>query len=107
MRRDTVKYQKALYLNYYFMLLYYNDIAKDLPKAIEMTDKMIMLYPEGSDEHRFAKQTGEALRAALNRRTGNGTGTGTPPRTGNTTNGNTQKPGNNTSTSTKVGSGNK
>lgn len=68
--KDTAANKKAVYLNYYYMLVYYNDKAKDLPKAIEMTEKMMALYPEGSEEHNFAKTTKDALEKNLNKRQG-------------------------------------
>ena len=90
--KDTAANKKAIYLNYYYMLVYYNDRAKDIAKAIDMTDRMMELYPEGSEEHTFAKKTKEALVAAQNRRSG----------------GNTQKAGTNAASTTKsAGSGKK
>lgn len=68
--KDTASNKKAIYLNYYYMLVYYNDKAKDLPKAIEMTDKMMALYPEGTEEHNFAKTTRDALEKNRNKRPG-------------------------------------
>ncbi|HEX6915009.1 MAG TPA: tetratricopeptide repeat protein [Chitinophagaceae bacterium] len=68
--KDTAANKKAVYLNYYYMLVYYNDKAKDLPKAIEMTEKMMALYPEGSEEFNFAKKTNDVLVKALERRGG-------------------------------------
>jgi Tfp pilus assembly protein PilF len=67
--KDTAKNKKAIYLNYYYQLLYFGEKAKekDLPKAIALTEKMMALYPEGSEEHTFAKTTGEALKKTLER----------------------------------------
>ena len=68
--KDAETNKKAIYLNYYYLLVYYNDHAKDLPKAIEMTDKMMGLYPEGTEEHKFAKTTKEVLEKAYEKRGG-------------------------------------
>jgi Flp pilus assembly protein TadD len=61
--KDTAKNKKAIYLNYYYMLVYYNDKAKDLNKAIEMTDKMMALYAPGTEEYTFAENTKKALQS--------------------------------------------
>lgn len=66
--KDTLKNKKAIYLNYYYLLVYYNDKVKDLPKAIEMTEKMMALYPEGSEEYSFAKKTNDYLKQSLNKK---------------------------------------
>lgn len=73
--KDTAKNKKAIYLNYYYQLLYYGEKAKekDLPKAIALTEKMMALYPEGSEEYNFAKTTGEALKKSLERQRGRNT----------------------------------
>lgn len=117
--KDTVANKKAIYLNYYYMLVYYNDKAKDIDKAIEMTDKMMALYPAGSEEYTFASSTKEALLKSKNRKSGgSGTntkpgnagasGTTTPQKNGNAANasngGTTQKTGTANATSTKAGS---
>jgi tetratricopeptide (TPR) repeat protein len=116
--KDTVANKKAIYLNYYYMLVYYNDKAKDTDKAIEMTDKMMALYPIRTEEYDFASKTKEALLksktrkpggSGTNTRTGNAgaTGTSTTPKNGtNATNG-AQKSGNNGAPATKAGPGKK
>lgn len=106
--KDSVNNKKAVYLNYYYMLVYYNDKAKDIAKAIEMTDRMMTLYPAGTEEYTFAENTKKALLAAQNRKSGSGSGT-TPSKTGNTTNGagaTQQKSGTNAAAG-KSGSGKK
>ncbi len=77
--KDAEANKKAIYLNHYYLLVYYNDHAKDVAKAIEMTDKMMALYPEGTEEHKFAKTTKEALEKNKNRKPS------TPKTTGNAT----------------------
>lgn len=80
--KDTAKNKKAVYLNYYYMLVYYNDKAKDIPKAIEMTDKMMALYTPGTEEYTFAETTKKALQSRPAPRT---PGKGTPTKTGSGT----------------------
>ena len=65
--KDIEKNRKSIFGNHYFMLVYYNDKAKDTQKAIEMTDKMIELYPNAGEENTFATSTKAALTAQLNR----------------------------------------
>jgi len=91
--KDTAKNKKAIYLNYYYLLVYYGDKLKDYPKAIELTEKMMALYPEGSEEYGFAKKTNDSLKEMMNRRTnprgttgtGAATGTGTGAKPGSST----------------------
>jgi Flp pilus assembly protein TadD len=90
--KDTAKNKKAIYLNYYYMLVYYNDKMKDLPKAIEMTDKMMALYTPGTEEYTFAENTKKALQSRPAPRTSPGRGT-------------PQKSGGGTGTTTKTTSG--
>jgi tetratricopeptide (TPR) repeat protein len=94
--KDTAKNKKSIYSNYYYLLIYYNDKAKDVDKAIEMTEKMMALYPAGSEEHNFAKTTNEALVKNKNRGKSGG-GTNTPKGNANATTGSgsttTQKSG--------------
>ncbi len=59
---NVEKNKKLIFNNYYYLLKYYNDVAKDVPKAIEITDKMLALYPNvGGEENTFATQTKDAL----------------------------------------------
>ncbi len=97
--KDTAKNKKAIYLNYYYMLVYYNDKAKDISKAIEMTEKMMALYTPGTEEYTFAETTKKALQNKPAPKTpGKGS---TPPKTG----GGTGKTG--TKATTTTGSGKK
>jgi hypothetical protein len=107
--KDTAKNRKAIYLNYYYQLLYYGEKAKvlDLPKAIGLTEKMMALYPTGTEEFTFAETTNRALQRTLERQRN-------PPRTNppKTTGGNsgTSKPktgGTNGTSATKAGTGGK
>jgi len=60
--KDIEKNRKPIFVNLYYLLIYYNDKAKDLTKAIEVCDKMLALYPTAGDENNtFATKTKEAL----------------------------------------------
>lgn len=65
--KDTARYKNSIYSNYYYLLVYYAEKAKDLEKAVEITDKMKALYPAGTEEYNFAETTGNTLRKTLNR----------------------------------------
>ncbi len=69
------KNKKPLYSNYYYLLQYNVYVLKDIPKSIELTDKMLALYPiVGSEENKYATQTKEALEKSINKSGGK-----TPP----------------------------
>ncbi|MBC7652390.1 MAG: hypothetical protein H7101_11635 [Deinococcales bacterium] len=62
------KNKKAVFVNYYYLLKYYNDVLKETQKAIDITDKMLILYPTaGGEENTFATQTKDALTKALSK----------------------------------------
>ncbi len=61
MMKDTASNKKRIFINDYYLLLYYNDHAKDVDKAIATLDHMLMLYPEAGEERNFALSTKEAL----------------------------------------------
>ncbi len=64
--RDKEKNKKVVFNNYYYLLKYYNDVAKETQKAIDITGKMLELYPDaGGEENTFATQTKAALEKAL------------------------------------------
>jgi len=58
----TVKSKKSLFSNYYYMLLYYADKVKDYPKAIEVLDKMLIIYPNPGEENKFATEQKELIK---------------------------------------------
>ncbi len=78
--------KKSIFTNYYYMLIYYAQYAKDLPKeqeyqkAIDVTQKMKEIYPDpNSEEYQFAEKTGKTIQTTLdkyNKSKANG-GTGT------------------------------
>ncbi len=73
---NVEKNKKAVFNNYYYLLKYYNDVQKETQKAIDITDKMLLLYPNvGGEENTFATQTKDALTKSLN----NKSGTKNPP----------------------------
>jgi tetratricopeptide (TPR) repeat protein len=62
---DSVKNKKYVFQNLYFMLNTYVYKTKELDKAIEVTDKMIELYPAPGEENEYAVKTKEQLRKAV------------------------------------------
>jgi Flp pilus assembly protein TadD len=52
--KDAAKNKKTIYSNYYYLLIYYAQKAGDIKSAIDITNKMMALYPEG-EEYNFAK----------------------------------------------------
>ena len=72
--KDSVANKKTVYLNDYYLLIYYAQYVKNIPKeegyrkAIEVADKMRILYPDAaSEENKFATQTRNQLQGALDR----------------------------------------
>ncbi len=67
--KDTSAYaKKNMYLNDYYLLIYYAQYAKDIPKidaykkAIDIASQMILLYPDPADENnQFAVKTKKQL----------------------------------------------
>ncbi|MEP6467172.1 MAG: tetratricopeptide repeat protein [Parafilimonas sp.] len=79
--------KKTIFVNDYYLLLYYAQYATDLPKeqeyqkAIDVTEKMKTVYPDpASDEYQFADKTGKSLQNSLDKynksKTSGGTGGG-------------------------------
>jgi Flp pilus assembly protein TadD len=79
--------KKTIFANYYYMLIYYAQYAKDLPKeqeyqkAIDITTKMKTIFTDpNSEEYQFADKTGKQIQASLEKfqksKTGTGGGTG-------------------------------
>ncbi|MGE5107540.1 MAG: tetratricopeptide repeat protein [Sphingobacteriales bacterium] len=58
--KDAEKNKKAIYSNYYYLLIYYAQKAGDLKTAIAITGRMMDLYKEG-EEYNFAKTINEQL----------------------------------------------
>ncbi len=64
--------KKTMFVNYYYVLIYYAQYAKDLPKdqeyqkAIDITEKMKTIYTDpNSEEYKFADTTGKQLKGSL------------------------------------------
>jgi len=86
--RDTAATnKKTIFTNYYYMLIYYAQYAKDLPKeqeyqkAIDITDKMKAIFTDpASEEYQFADKTGKQLQTSLDKynksKAAGGTGSG-------------------------------
>ncbi len=67
LEKDTLKNKKPLFSNYYYMLLFYGDKTKDYPKAIEVLDKMIALYPNPGEENKFATDQKEMIKKVMSK----------------------------------------
>lgn len=66
--KDIEKNRKTIYNNYYYQLVYYAQYAKQMDKAIEVTDQMISLFPDvNSEERKFADDTKQKLQIAAGR----------------------------------------
>jgi predicted Zn-dependent protease len=66
--------KKTIFTNYYYMLIYYAQYAKDLPKeqeyqkAIDVTGKMKQIFSDpGSEEYQFADKTGKQIQTTLDK----------------------------------------
>lgn len=58
--KDAEKNKKAIYSNYYYLLIYYAQKTGDIKTAIDITGKMMELYKDG-EEFNFAKTISEQL----------------------------------------------
>ena len=67
LEKDTVKNKRSLFSNYYYMLLFYGDKVKDYPKAIEVLDKMIAIYPNPGEENKFANDQKEMIKKVMSK----------------------------------------
>lgn len=65
--KDKEKNKKQIFLNLYYRLQYYVNKAKELDKALEVTDKMLLLYPEPGEENKYATDTKGTIAEALNK----------------------------------------
>ncbi len=59
--KDSVKNMAKIKNQYYYMASLYSDKLKNYPKALEITDRLLMLDPQDA----FAMQAGPALRKAI------------------------------------------
>ena len=66
--------KKTIFANYYYLLIYYAQYAKDLPKeqeyqkAIDVTNKMKTMFTDpNSEEYQFADKTGKQLQTSLDK----------------------------------------
>ena len=66
--------KKTMFTNYYYLLIYYAQYAKDLPKeqeyqkAIDITTKMKQIYSDpNSEEYQFADKTGKQIQQTLDK----------------------------------------
>ena len=72
--KDVATYKKTIFTNDYYLLIYYTQYVKDIPKAegykkaIAVADNMISLFPDtASEENQFATKTKTQLQGALDK----------------------------------------
>ncbi|GAC1443242.1 MAG: hypothetical protein NVSMB63_12100 [Sediminibacterium sp.] len=65
--RDKEKNKKQIFLDLYYRLQYYVNKSKELDKALEVTDKMLLLYPEPGEENKYASDTKGTIVEAINK----------------------------------------
>jgi Flp pilus assembly protein TadD len=65
LEKDTVKNKKTIFLNYYYMLLYYADKSKEYSKANDVLDKMLVLYPTPGEENKFVTEQKAMIQKAM------------------------------------------
>jgi tetratricopeptide (TPR) repeat protein len=79
--KDKDKNKKAIFLNLYYRLQYYVNKSKELEKGLEVTDKMLALYPDAGDENQYATSARgailEGLKAKEKQTSGNKSSSGT------------------------------
>lgn len=79
--KDKDKNKKAIFLNLYYRLQYYVNKSKELEKGLEVTDKMLALYPDAGDENQYATNARgailEGLKAKEKQTSGNKSSSGT------------------------------
>ena len=76
--KDTVANKKALdkntsimYSNFCYLMGYYNDVQKDVPKALEACDSILSLYPDvTSEQNKFGVKIKDALQKSQSKATG-------------------------------------
>ncbi len=69
-----------LYSNLCYLMGYYNDVQKDVPKAIDACEKIIALYPDAtSEQNKFAVHIKDVLQKSLSKPSGNKTGANSKP----------------------------
>jgi hypothetical protein len=66
--------KKSMFYNYYYLLIYYAQYAKDLPKeqeyqkAVDVTTRMKEVFSDpNSEEYQFADKTGKQIQATLDK----------------------------------------
>jgi tetratricopeptide (TPR) repeat protein len=85
LEKDIEKNKKTIFNNLYYMLIHFGDKTKNYPKAIEVLDKMLAIFPTvGSEENNFASQQKTIITNVMNKQstTPKTPTTPTPPKTG-------------------------
>jgi len=76
--KDTIANKKAIdkntsimYSNFCYLMGYYNDVQKDVPKALEACDSILALYPDiSSEQNKFGVKIKDALQKSQSKATG-------------------------------------
>lgn len=85
LEKDIEKNKKTIFNNLYYMLIHFGDKTKNYPKAIEVLDKMLAIFPTvGSEENNFATQQKTIITNVMNKQSASPKTptTPTPPKTG-------------------------
>ena len=85
LEKDIEKNKKTIFNNLYYMLIHFGDKTKNYPKAIEVLDKMLAIFPTpGSEENNFAAQQKTIITNVMNKpaTSPKTPSTPTPPKTG-------------------------
>jgi len=65
--KDSVKNRKTIFNNLYYLQHYYVDNTKELEKALDITEKMLALYPEPGEVNKYALDTKNAILDGINK----------------------------------------
>lgn len=91
LEKDIEKNRKSIFSNLYYQLLHFGDKTKNYPKAMEVLDKMQVLYPTaGTEENTFITNQKTMIQNVMNKQSKSGNqptppaapSTPTPPKTG-------------------------
>lgn len=68
LEKDIEKNKKTIFNNLYYQLIHYGDKTKNYPKAIEVLDKMLAIFPTaGTEENNFAAQQKTIITNVMNK----------------------------------------
>ena len=74
------KNTNTMYSNLCYLMGYYNDVQKDVPKAIDACEKIILLYPDAtSEQNKFAVKIKDVLQKSSSKPAGGKSGNSAKP----------------------------